>query len=258
MLFGIWFLGAVVTYFLDEMSRKGDCIDKEGLFKGLVWCSTDNWERDSGWTKGVISGLRWPLFLFEGKKSDIRTLADLLAKSSNPMNEAEAQEFGAALGSFSKKVHSYPASDIKYLEDFGSSYIRYSVSILMDFRLSIKKASHEQRQPTLDMSTRTASLEKDLLKYPGMASHIKEYKAALGTQFSKYLNMDFKTVDSEIIDMALILTKPRIEADLLNMISTYKQIFGHNPMVVGLEGNQRSLDSGGSYSRRSTYPRVFS
>lgn len=72
LLLGIWLLGAVVTYLLDEMSRKSDCIDKEGLFKGLFWCSTDSWERDSGWAKGVMQGLRWPFLLLlpdKGKSS---------------------------------------------------------------------------------------------------------------------------------------------------------------------------------------------
>lgn len=68
LLLGIWLLGAAVTALLDEMKRKSDCIDQEGLLKGLFWCSTDSWERDGGHLEGLINGLRWPFTLMTPDK----------------------------------------------------------------------------------------------------------------------------------------------------------------------------------------------
>lgn len=63
ILLTVWFTGGAISFLLDELDRKGECIDEEGVLKGFFFCSTDSLERDGGWTTGVIKGLGWP-FVF--------------------------------------------------------------------------------------------------------------------------------------------------------------------------------------------------
>lgn len=60
---GVWLLGAVVLALLAEAERRHDCVQDEGLIKGFFWCKTDTLNRDGGYTKSIINGLRWPFLL---------------------------------------------------------------------------------------------------------------------------------------------------------------------------------------------------
>lgn len=64
----IWFAGGSISFLLVELDRKRECIDSEGVIKGIFFCSTDSWERDSGWFSGVIKGLGWPFILLAADK----------------------------------------------------------------------------------------------------------------------------------------------------------------------------------------------
>lgn len=63
--FGIWLAGAAITAVISEIERRHDCVKAEGFIKGLLWCKTDSFDRDGGYMKAVIGGLRWPFLLME-------------------------------------------------------------------------------------------------------------------------------------------------------------------------------------------------
>jgi len=65
ILVGIWLTGAVVAGLVSEVGRKHDCVRDEGLIKGLLWCKTDTFDRDGGYTKMVTNNLRWPFLLMK-------------------------------------------------------------------------------------------------------------------------------------------------------------------------------------------------
>lgn len=79
MILGVWLFGAVISALVVEINRRHDCVGNEGLIKGLLWCKTDSFERDGGYTRQVINGLRWPLWLLE--KNNVNTVRAVQVES---------------------------------------------------------------------------------------------------------------------------------------------------------------------------------
>jgi len=73
IIFSIWFFGAGMMLGVYEVERKNECIDKEGLLKGLFWCKTDpisNSEITAHIIASFIKGLAWPNQFFSRNISD--------------------------------------------------------------------------------------------------------------------------------------------------------------------------------------------
>lgn len=65
-LLGIWIFGAVIAGFSYEIDRKSECVRKEGLIKGILWCETDSHTQvgqASNIMGNMIRGLAWPVRL---------------------------------------------------------------------------------------------------------------------------------------------------------------------------------------------------
>lgn len=93
ILLTIWFMGGAISFLFDELDRKGECIDKEGVLKGLFFCSTDSWERDGGLTTGVIKGLGWPFVFLAADRSKAGLLEE---DDSQDMPQEEVSLFDSS------------------------------------------------------------------------------------------------------------------------------------------------------------------
>lgn len=82
MILGVWLFGAVISALVVEINRRHDCVGNEGLIKGLLWCKTDSFERDGGYTRQVINGLRWPLWLLERNNDNTMRAAQVESDQS--------------------------------------------------------------------------------------------------------------------------------------------------------------------------------
>jgi hypothetical protein len=91
MVLGVWLFGAVVSVLVAEVGRRHDCVREEGLIKGLLWCKTDSFNRDGGYAKLVIDGLRWPFLLL--KKNDISSSVEQIQITAEQINEAECKNW---------------------------------------------------------------------------------------------------------------------------------------------------------------------
>lgn len=84
-ILSVWLSGAVITGVVAEIERRHDCIRDEGLIKGLYWCKTDSFERDGGYARQVINGLRWPFSLMG--KTDDNNGQTVVSSSAKPSKE---------------------------------------------------------------------------------------------------------------------------------------------------------------------------
>lgn len=91
---GAWLFGAFVLALLAEVERRHDCVQDEGLIKGLLWCKTDTLDRDGGYTKSIIKGLRWP-FLLMGASNGKASSEDGSTQTKISREEFEKSAIGS-------------------------------------------------------------------------------------------------------------------------------------------------------------------
>jgi len=78
IILSIWITGAGVMTLIYEYERKVDCVEREGIVKGLIWCDTDattQLEMGVSHFSMMIKGLGWPFRLFANNEHE-KTLAE--------------------------------------------------------------------------------------------------------------------------------------------------------------------------------------
>jgi len=171
-------------------------------------------------------------------KNDVKTLTSLLGASSN-IRLTNRQEFNAAIESFAKELKNYPTEKKNYLEQFGTLYIEYFESLVIDLMKNFEDAISKGGPLVIKESSKTLSLEKRFLAYQGTEEFISDLKLGLyalnelenlrGNLKEKGKNREkfSENLKEKFLEIVFLMLK----TELNKMENTYTDIFGKSPQL---------------------------